>query len=411
MRAKPAVLLAAMAMLLGGLTVAPSAIAVASSPVPLTLSQGQAFKILGYWCGGIKEQAYATGFDPATGFPAGDVYMQTTCNGSGRGGHSVLIKAWATVIWDFTGVMVTAAKLAAPPTVNSTFSAYDANQNEIYSSGTTAFLQLAPGYIPVPRLLSMTAGQGTAAGGTSVIIYGTGFTGATSVTFGSVSAVFTVVNDDEITTTSPVESNVTQTVPVTVTTGGGPNVAGSQSQFTFYAVPALTGLSPRQGPVTGGTVVTITGSGFTDATSVLFDGIWAQFAVVDDHTITATSPAGENPDDISVDVTTPGGVTKNGSASRFTYTAPVVPLPTISGIKPAAGPRTGGTKVTITGTNLSGVTAVMFGAKRSKSITPVSDTSVIARSPAGSGVVSIRVTTGYGTSRTFRADKFTYKRR
>ena len=34
--------------------------------------------------------------------------------------------------------------------------------------------------------------------------------------------------------------------------------------------PAITGISPSSGPFTGGTVVTITGSGFTGATSVKF---------------------------------------------------------------------------------------------------------------------------------------------
>lgn len=69
----------------------------AASTISLLRPQSNAFAILGYSCGGIQEQSYATGFDPTSGFPTGDVYMQTTCNGSGRGGHSTTYTAWAGV--------------------------------------------------------------------------------------------------------------------------------------------------------------------------------------------------------------------------------------------------------------------------------------------------------------------------
>ena len=44
-------------------------------PGNLLLPQSMAFAILGHSCGGIKEQAYVTGFDPASGYPTGDVYL------------------------------------------------------------------------------------------------------------------------------------------------------------------------------------------------------------------------------------------------------------------------------------------------------------------------------------------------
>ena len=53
-------------------------------PGNLLLPQSTAFAILGYSCGGIQEHPYVTGFDPTTGYPTGDVYLSTTCNGSGR---------------------------------------------------------------------------------------------------------------------------------------------------------------------------------------------------------------------------------------------------------------------------------------------------------------------------------------
>ena len=59
-------------------------------------------------------------------------------------------------------------------------------------------------------------------------------------------------------------------------------------------------------------------------------------------------------------VTTAGGTTATSAADKFTYTVP--PVPTVTGVSPASGPSTGGTTVTVTGTGLTGASAVNFGA-------------------------------------------------
>lgn len=67
-------------------------------------------------------------------------------------------------------------------------------------------------------------------------------------------------------------------------------------------------------------------------------------------------------------------------------------------ISPNQGSTGGGTLVTITGTNLSGTTAVHFGTKSATSVTNVSPTQVTAVSPSGNGTVGVTVTTPGGTS-------------
>ena len=51
-------------------------------------AESTAFDILGYYCGGIKEQSMSAGFDPTNGYLAGMVNLSTTCSGSGRGGST-----------------------------------------------------------------------------------------------------------------------------------------------------------------------------------------------------------------------------------------------------------------------------------------------------------------------------------
>ena len=60
---------------------------------------------------------------------------------------------------------------------------------------------------------------------------------------------------------------------------------------------------------------------------------------------------------MNVTVTTPNGTSAvNAPSDQFTYNAPA--LPTVTGVSPASGPTAGGTSVTVSGTNLTGATAV-----------------------------------------------------
>ena len=82
--------------------------------------------------------------------------------------------------------------------------------------------------------------------------------------------------------------------------------------------------------------------------------------------------------------------------------------PTVTNVNPNTGPTSGGTSVTITGTNFSGATAVRFGSNAAGSFTVDSATQITATSPAGVGTVDVTVTTAGGTSAISSGDRFTY---
>src|SRR5262249_21176830 len=78
----------------------------------------------------------------------------------------------------------------------------------------------------------------------------------------------------------------------------------------------------------------------------------------------------------------------------------------------SSGPTAGGTDVVISGYNFSGgagLTQVSFGDTPAASFQILSDTQVLATSPAhGAGVVDVRVRSGYGTSAVVGGDQFTF---
>ncbi len=88
-----------------------------------------------------------------------------------------------------------------------------------------------------PTVTSVSPASGPAAGGTTVTIIGTGFTGTTAVDFGAVAASsFTVNSATQITATSPAES--AGTVDVTVVTANGTSATSSADQFTYLGPPS-----------------------------------------------------------------------------------------------------------------------------------------------------------------------------
>jgi hypothetical protein len=189
-----------------------------------------------------------------------------------------------------------------------------------------------------------------------------------------------------------------------VATNEGGTTYGADATFTTLPPPpAVLEVDPSSGPEAGGTSVTITGTSLRSTSAVKFGSTDAtSFTVNSDTSITAVSPAGTGPVDVTV--TTRGGTSATGPADEFAY----LPIPTVSNLSPGGGPEVGGTSVTITGTNLNAASAVRFGSTDATSFTVDSPTSITAISPAGTGTVDVTVTTPEGTSPTTASDRFAY---
>ena len=98
------------------------------------------------------------------------------------------------------------------------------------------------------------------------------------------------------------------------------------------------------------------------------------------------------------------------SGKEIELSAEVQPQPVVKAVEPAFGPLTGGTKVKITGTDLGGASAVLFGELPAAAFTVESETQITATAPAFTSRTALPITvkTVAGTSELIKADEFRY---
>lgn len=156
------------------------------------------------------------------------------------------------------------------------------------------------------------------------------------------------------------------------------------------AAPSVSSVSPASGPVTGATIVIITGTNLLGATAVTFAGTPATFFNVNSATqisaITPAHTAGTTP----VTVTTPAGTS---NAVLFFYLLP----PVLGSLVPPSGPTAGGNPVAITGANLTLASAVLFGAGTAL-FSVLDDSHITTTAPPGTGAVTLTVVSPGGIS-------------
>lgn len=201
--------------------------------------------------------------------------------------------------------------------------------------------------------------------GSQVVVEGFNFLEVTNVAFASAAggftnaAVFAIVSATQLRGTVPVGAT---NGPLRVISPTGTNV--TSSNLTVFALaPVITGFTPTNG--LPGSTVTLEGANFLGATNVSFNGVTAIFSTTADTQITATVPGAASTGPIIV--RTAGG--------SVTSSVPFYLAPRLTTVAPTAGVV--GSTVTLTGTNLNGVTSVTFaGANATTVSAPV--TSLVA---------------------------------
>jgi hypothetical protein len=155
--------------------------------------------------------------------------------------------------------------------------------------------------------------------------------------------------------------------------------------------PTVSGLKPAFGPLSGGTVVTIVGTGFTSQAVARFDGVVSpKVTFVGATTLKAVAPPRTGA--AAVDVAVKVGEKEVVKDKAYAY---VAPKGTITGVTPKEGSAAGGYPVTIKGDKFAGTITVSFGETLAPDAKVVDATTIEATAPKGSaGKVDIRVDAG-----------------
>ena len=239
-------------------------------------------------------------------------------------------------------------------------------------------------YTAALAIQGVSPASGPVSGFTSVTIAGTGFEGGASVRFGSLLASSVSVNSaTQIVAVTP--ASPAATVGVQVTNPGGASVSQSNG-FTFTSALSASTISPAFGPASTASSVQIGGANFVAGTTVTFGATPSPSVTVIGSTLLQAVAPVQLAGTVSVLVTTPDG--QNSTLNNaFTY----MPL-AVTSFTPTSGPNTGGTVVTVFGTNFLQGATVRFGGAPAPSSAVSGTTDIETTTPANvGGTVSVQV--------------------
>ncbi len=203
-----------------------------------------------------------TSINPQRGALAGGATL--TVSGSGFAtGASVTVGATActTVVVTNSGLLTCTIPAHTPGTVDVIVT----NADNQFGTKVGAYI-----YAAAPTVTAISPAYGLSAGGTAVTITGTNFENdvLTNVSIGGATCLTPVITSTSISCTTG--SRAAGAVDVVVTNPD--SQTGTMAlgyHYTSLPAPTVSGISPAIGTTTGGTEVTITGTGFNNPTVTL----------------------------------------------------------------------------------------------------------------------------------------------
>lgn len=350
----------------------------------------------------------------AEGAPAPSIASISPATGPMAGGTATVITgtgfvAGATV--DFGGVPGTVTSVTATQ-INVTTAAHapaDVIVTVTNLDGQSATISGAFRYLgPPPTLTAVAPATGPTTGATTITLTGTEFASGASVTVGGRAATnVTVTSSTSATASTP--WGVVGPADVVYTNADGQS-ATLPAAFTYTqaAPPTVSALSPSSGTNGGGTVVTLTGTGFAPGAAVRFGATAAtNVAYLSPTSIRATAPAGTVDQVVSVTVTNPDSQTAT-RANAYTYASAAAPV--VTSVSPSVGGEAGGTVVLITGANFNPGLSVTFGAAPGV-VSSVTPTRITAIAPAQASATKVDITVTNTDGKTAKlTGAFTYQK-
>ncbi|SHI68178.1 hypothetical protein SAMN02745146_1374 [Hymenobacter daecheongensis DSM 21074] len=251
------------------------------------------------------------------------------------------------------------------------------------AQSTGVYTVQGAGSNPVPTITGLSpASVPPGSGAFTLVVTGTGFVPGSFVQSTAPVSNTTYLSATQLSVSLP-PGAVTGTYPVTVTNpapGGG-----TSAPFNFYVTsttgPAPTISSFAPASAVAGTLVTVTGTNFTGASSVTLNGASVgSFNVVSATQLTFVVSTSSSTGRITI--TTPGGIATSPTELVVTGN-PANPVPTISSLSPPSVPAgSGAFTLVITGTGFLPSSTVTFN-NFPLSITYISPTQISVNLPPG----------------------------
>ncbi|MFT6713041.1 MAG: hypothetical protein ACJAVJ_000314, partial [Planctomycetota bacterium] len=258
-----------------------------------------------------------------------------------------------------------------------------------------AAIQITP---PTPTIATVSPSSGSDSGGTSMVIKGTSFEPGARVVLGD------RIYEDGAVGGCIVADSTTILLTTKVTLPGLHDVvvidaSGLEGRkvdaFTSAAVPVVDSIFPPSGSRDGGTDIILRGNNFAQGLEVRIDGVLQSNVVVDSvQRVIIQAESGVEGGPYVVDIQNPGGAS---AQSAFAYVRPNDPI--VALVTPDTGTASGGDVVTLTGSNLTAGTQVIFGADpdtglggvMADNVTLIDGSTLEVTVPGGSGSTTVLI--------------------
>ncbi len=262
--------------------------------------------------------------------------------------------------------------------------AYDSSNDSVIDAALQDAVQADNGGTPGEFVVSgIEPSAGASGAPTTVTIRGAGLDDAVQVWFGQArSPSIFPISSGLLNCVAP--PGAAGPVQVVVVDRFGRR-AVSPVDFVYESPLSIRAVDPASGPSSGGTPVSIGGSGFGSSPRVFIGGRPAiSVSVVDDSTMLAVTPPGAAG---TADVRVVSDEGESILDAGWTYVADPVP-PTLPGIivesvSPSSGPAAGGTTIRISGSGFFDGMGVRVGALPCPVVRTVSDNLIEAVTPPG----------------------------
>ncbi|OBY79932.1 hypothetical protein BBG47_08585 [Paenibacillus sp. KS1] len=296
-----------------------------------------------------------------------------------------------------------------PGLVNITIENPDGTQSELKD----AFRYNEP---PKLELKSVSPAEGITIGNETVTLEGQLFEKGTKVFFGDKEVEkVTYYSGEKLTIQTPVWAKEDAIDVKVVNPDGSESVLAQGFKYLLPPppkAPSVSSITPKNGPMEGGTMVYIDGSDFVEGVKVLWGGIELPTTFIGKNRLSVRTPSWNAPESISIKITNPD-LQFVEVPNAFTYDAPPeYPAPVVTAVNPNHGPMAEPTIIYVDGKDFQKGAKMFFvhnGKEIELSANYVNAGRMSARTPVVdfNGTVTIKVVNPDDKSGEL-ADGFTY---